>query len=179
MIRKHRDIFTGLFFLAFSIVMYISTFSIVGLTEAQIGADFMPRLVSIAIAITSISIIVSGFRKGTESAATAELERENNSEDSEQIELVEIEENEDSKQERGYLSVVLAAVLMIVYLISIPLLGFLLASIVYLSLQMLMFSDWNVKKIPMYLTVSIVTSAFVYYVFRYLFYVMLPVGILG
>lgn len=182
MAKKHRDIFTGLFFLAFSVVMYISTFSIVGLTDAQIGADFMPKLTSIAIAITSIGLIVNGFRKGTETAVTAELsEKEGNTEGpkNKENDSLKIGEIKDSKQKLGYISLILTVILMIGYLILLPILGFLIASILYLFLQMMIFSDWKSKKIPLYLMISIVTSAFIYYVFRNLFYVMLPSGIFG
>lgn len=182
MAKKHRDIFTGLFFLAFSVVMYISTFNIVGLTDVQLGADFMPKLTSIAIAITSIGLIVNGFRKGTETAATAEMiENKENTYESIGEESRSMKEvgTKDSKKKLGYISLIFTVILMIGYLILLPILGFLIASILYLFLQMMLFSDWRSKKIPLYLMISIVTSAFIYYVFRNLFYVMLPSGILG
>lgn len=164
--RKYSDVYAGGFLLVLSIVMFISTFSIQALTDSRVGADFMPKIIAVLIAILSISIIVNGFRRKDEIVRDEQ-------------EVSSLENEVESKNDKSYLLVIISVALMFIYLFLIPILGFLISTTAFLLIQMLLFSEWKAKNIILYLIISIITSTLIYYLFRNVFYVMLPSGILG
>lgn len=171
--RNYNDLITGTILLALSIVMFVATFNIEALTDSRVGADFMPKIIAILIAIMSIPVIVNGFKgkkivKSDEKSAV-----------SDDGEASISEAKEDTGNETSYISLVLTIILLFVYLFLIPIIGFLIATSAYLIVQMLLFSEWTIRNTIRYAVISIVTSAIVYFVFRNAFYVMLPAGILG
>lgn len=164
--RKYSDVYAGGFLLVLSIVMFISTFSIQALTDSRVGADFMPKIIAVLIAILSIFIIVNGFRRKDEIVRDEQ-------------EVSSLENEVESKNDKSYLLVIISVALMFIYLFLIPILGFLISTTAFLLIQMLLFSEWKAKNIILYLIISIITSTLIYYLFRNVFYVMLPSGILG
>lgn len=164
--RKYSDVYAGGFLLVLSIVMFISTFSIQALTDSRVGADFMPKIIAVLIAILSISIIVNGFRRKDEIVRDEQ-------------EVSSLENEVESKNDKSYLLVIISVALMFIYLFLIPILGFLISTTAFLLIQMLLFSEWKAKNIILYLIISIIASTLIYYLFRNVFYVMLPSGILG
>lgn len=164
--RKYSDVYAGGFLLVLSIVMFISTFSIQALTDSRVGADFMPKIIAVLIAILSIFIIVNGFRRKDEIVRDEQ-------------EVSSLENEVESKNDKSYLLVIISVALMFIYLFLIPILGFLISTTAFLLIQMLLFSEWKAKNIILYLIISIIASTLIYYLFRNVFYVMLPSGILG
>lgn len=153
--------------------MFVATFNIEALTDSRIGADFMPKIIAILIAIMSIPVIVNGF-KGRE---VVETDSKATIADDDEVSISEAQE--ETINEKSYIDLILTIVLLIVYLILIPILGFLIATSAYLIIQMLIFSEWTIRNVLLYGVISIVTSSIVYFVFRNVFYVMLPAGIFG
>ena len=68
---------------------------------------------------------------------------------------------------------------MVGYFVLMPYIGFLIMTTIYLFLQMLLLSDKSNKKIVSFFAISIVSSLVTYFIFRSIFYVMLPSGIFG
>lgn len=170
MVAKYDDVFSGFFLLIVSVVMYIATFSFEALTTTLIGPAFMPQIIAIAIGIFSILIIVNGFMK------TRTIEKE------ETLPEPVVEGHDDkliSGQKDSYRPVILTLLLMLAYVVLIPVIGFLITTILYIFLQMMILSDKTTRKIWLFALVSIVSSVVIYYVFRNVFYVMLPTGIMG
>jgi len=163
--RNYINIFSGLFFLVFSIVIFIQVNNIEALTDDLIGSDFLPRIVSILIALTGISIFVNGVlnkKKYSEGNKTTANEQEN-----------------DVKEKKDHLLVIYSMVLMLLYVMLVSTIGFLITTSSYMFVQMLLFSSINKKNILTYLIISIVATLIIYYVFRNVFYVMIPAGVLG
>lgn len=171
--RNYSDLITGTFLLALSIVMFIATFNIEALTDSRVGADFMPKIIAVLIAIMSIPVIVNGFKR------EKVIESDGKSAVSDDSEVSVSEAKEETDNEKSYISLVLTIILLFVYLFLIPIIGFLIATSAYLIIQMLLFSEWTIRNAIRYAIISIVTSTIVYFVFRNAFYVMLPAGILG
>jgi len=171
--RNYTDIITGTVLMALSIVMFVMTFNIEALTDSRVGASFIPRIISVLIAIMSIPVIVTGFgRRGGDKA-----DKINSVSDSDETSHSKTEE--PLEKENSYIYVIVTIVLLFVYLYLIPIIGFLIATSAYLIIQMLIFSEWTIKNMRRYAVISIITSTIIYYVFRNAFYVMLPAGILG
>lgn len=68
-----------------------------------------------------------------------------------------------------------------IYVTIIDPLGFLLSTVVYLIAQMIILYPEKLtkKKLILFVVISIVASAAIYYIFRNVFYLMLPAGIFG
>lgn len=157
---RNGDVYSGIFFIVYAIVLFIATFSIRQLDVATIGSDFVPRLVLGGMFILSAILVIQGLRK-------RKAEEDHRSTEKEQGEKA------------NYKSVLSTIALMIGYVALIDLLGFLISTVVYLVLQFILLTDRSHWKIPMYVVIAIVTSGLIYYIFRMVLHVMLPTGILG
>ena len=164
MAQKYSDVFSGVILLMAAVGMFVTTYSFEALTVSKVGPEFMPRVIALLIAVTSIAMIVSAFNK---------MRRE-------KIENAQIlDEEMDSSGEKSYTSVLVSVLLMVGYFVLMPYIGFLIMTTIYLFLQMLLLSDKSNKKIVSFFAISIVSSLVTYFIFRSIFYVMLPSGIFG
>jgi len=161
--QRYSDIYSGVFLFLIGLGMYLTTFSFKVLTASKIGSAFMPQLIAISICVISIFIIVTGFKKSKLS----------------KVEEVDQDLEAEKDDLPNYLPVFLSVVLMVVYLYLMSLVGFLIMTALYLVLQMYVLSDRAKKKIPMFIIIAIISSGSIYYVFRTIFHVMLPSGLLG
>ena len=73
----------------------------------------------------------------------------------------------------------ISIIAMLIYILLTPILGFLIATALFLIAQMLIISNFAKEKIILFFVISILMAVIVNYVFRNVFYVMLPQGILG
>jgi len=163
--RNYINIYSGLFFFIFSIVIFIQVNDIEALTDDLIGSDFLPKVTSILIAITSVFIFISGLSNKKEQLE--ESESKSNKHES------------DRNDKKDYLLVLYSIILMLLYVVLVSTIGFLITTSSYMFIQMLLFSSVNKKNILIYLAVSIISTLIIYYIFRNVFYVMIPAGILG
>lgn len=166
MVAKYEDVFSGAFLLVVSVIMFITSFSFEALTTSLVGPAFMPQIIAIVMAIFSVIITVSGFKKSK--SATEQINAPE-----------ELEEELIVTEKKSYKPVLISLALMIGYVALLSYVGFLIMTVVYIFLQMLLLSHVTHRKIWLFLLISIVTSATIYYLFRNVFYVMLPTGIIG
>ena len=82
------------------------------------------------------------------------------------------------KVKKNYLCVTLSLVLSLCYVLSLPSLGFVIASALYLFLQMWLFAPKNDRRMFLLLAISITVSVAIYFIFRVMLNLMLPNGIL-
>lgn len=168
MAAKYQDVYSGLFLLIVSGVIFFTAFSFEALTTTRIGPAFMPQIIGIIMAVFSIIIVINGFRKSREVNEGSAAEEE-----------VSVEDELIVTEKRSYKPVILTLVLMIVYLALMPYIGFLIMTTVYMFVQMLVLAHITNRRIWLFLIISVITSAAIYYLFRNVFYVMLPTGIIG
>ena len=170
MVIKYQDVISGFFLLIVSVAMFAVTFSFEALTVSKVGPDFMPKIIASMIMIFSIIIIANGLKKAKVHNENTGAYQESQGDDTKSV-------SKDEK--KNLLPVMMTLGLMIGYFVLIPILGFLLMTALYLFLQMLLLSHKSNRKIWLFAILSIATSALIYYVFRSVFYVMLPTGIIG
>ncbi|MDW0116126.1 tripartite tricarboxylate transporter TctB family protein [Sporosarcina thermotolerans] len=164
MVPKIRDVQSGIFLLVVSVIMFSATLSFKKLTSTAVGPAFMPQIIAGLIALMAIAIIIQGIR-----SVKAEREKESSADA-----VVE----KDPKDEVTYRPVILSFILMAVYVVVLPFVGFLITTAVYMFTQMMILSDKPERRWLLFAVVSVVSSATIYYVFRNVFYVMLPNGFL-
>ncbi|MFS0750423.1 tripartite tricarboxylate transporter TctB family protein [Oceanobacillus sp. 1P07AA] len=159
--NKLVDLFSALFLIVLSVVLYTSTFSFKQISASKIGSDFLPQVVAIALFVLSGILFVSALNKWNK-------ERKN------RAEVIG-----EQKVKLDYTLVLISLGLIAVYLFLIPTLGFLLSTIVYLFIQIYLISTPEKRSPIKFAVVSIVVSVSVYWVFKDVFFLMLPAGILG
>lgn len=165
MISKIRDVQAGIFLLFVSVIMFTTTLTFKKLTTSQVGPAFMPQVIAVLIALMAVAIIIQGVRN---------VKAERGKKASTDVVVTK----KDTKNEVTYRPVILSFALMAVYVVVMPFVGFLITTAVYMFIQMMILSDKPERKWLLFVTVSVVASASIYYVFRNVFYVMLPNGFL-
>ncbi|MDT8862145.1 tripartite tricarboxylate transporter TctB family protein [Alkalihalobacillus sp. MEB130] len=166
---KVRELISAIAFLLFSIFMYVSTNNIRSMTDMGVGPDFAPKLVAIGIFILSAIHLIKVLKDWKKPIAEKE-------------EVGEEQVKRDYKKfhiKKKYRNAFLTILAIALYFFSVPILGFLLSTIIYLLLQMFLLGERKYWNIPVFLILSIVVACSVYYIFRLVFEVRLPVGIFG
>lgn len=166
--RKYTNLLAGTVTLIVSIVIYVASNGIKRMVVTSIGPDFMPKIVAVMMGILSIVLIIQELQKLKRNKQQVENSSENKCLKSFNI----------IKFAKANLDIV-TLVLIILYAVAMPILGFLISTVVYLFIQMLIMSQ-N-RKIN-YLAISIISVVFstvIYFVFTKVLFVMLPSGILG
>ncbi|QCR32323.1 tripartite tricarboxylate transporter TctB family protein [Lysinibacillus sp. SGAir0095] len=168
MVQSKVDFITGGVIAAVAAIMFIMTFSFEEFAGAGVGVgvEFMPRVIAVLMLITAVVIMINAYRNRDKQIKVIDGETG-----------LEVEEEDPNSKNYKKLSISLGA--MIIYAILTPFIGFLLSSILYLITQMFILSDNDKKKLIVIGTISIVMSVIVYFIFRNVFYVMLPQGIIG
>jgi len=155
MSEKRRDIIGSIVFLVFGIFLFAVSFTVRTIIENDVGPAFMPKVVAAAIMIVSISKLVIALK--------------NNNDD-----YTAIKKSSDDKM--GSLLTILN---LGAYVILFEPLGFIVSSILFLVLQMIILSDKvNLKPIK-FIIVSISSTIAIYLLFVYTFNLMLPEGLLN
>ncbi len=80
---------------------------------------------------------------------------------------------------KAIMQVCISIISMLVYALSIDVVGFIIMTTLLMFVQMLIISNWKYKKSVSYLIISASSSVAFYYLFSQVFYLMLPQGILG
>lgn len=164
MVLKNKNIQSGIFLLLVSVVMFVATLSFKQLTTSQVGPAFMPQIISALIGLMSIAIIIEGYRK-VKSGTKGDPDEEG-------------EEVQGNAKEISYRPVIQSFVLMAIYVAVMPVVGFLITTMLYMFLQMMILSSKPERRWLLFAIVSVVASSVIYYVFRNVFYIMLPSGLL-
>lgn len=153
--NKTRDIICSLLFLILGIFMFSQALKITSIMGKDLGSGFMPKVIAVALVLTSLLKLIATFFEKNPS----EEEKENN--------------NQDSKG--GLLTI--GALLF--YVLTFEILGFIVSTTAYLFIQMLIFSDEKNRKSLLFLTISVVFSIATYVLFVYLIQKPLLTGILS
>lgn len=164
-LNNYRNIGAALAVLFIAVFLFISSFFVTTSTVTTLGPDFMPRLISIVIFLLGLMNLRTAIRD-------FQFLKKNN-------------KLEPAAPPRSFKEIFLdnldwaSGILMMAYVICISVFGFLLPSIVYMFLQILLYTTTQKRNYVLYILVSIAIPSAVYFLFRNYFFLMLPKGILG
>jgi hypothetical protein len=128
-------------------IFYLSTqFEVGFIIDAGLGADFFPKLISCILFILSAILFIKSFR-GIQ---------------------------EPSPFNKNVKNVLIAIVAIIAYLVLMNIIGYLIASILFL---IVMFKFLKVHSNKLLIIYSILFATFIWYVFSNIFNINLPTGI--
>lgn len=158
-----RDMISGAVVLCLAAGLYSLSFTVEEVHFSGVGAQFMPRLIAVLFAVLGAALILTAARKNAAVKAAG----------------LTPEKSGNDRAPNGYLLVLANIILFTLYLFCLEPVGFLIATTVYLFLQMLLLSAKHERRHGLFCAVSLLTSVASYYLFTKGFLVILPPGILG
>ena len=165
--KKYQGVAMAGAFVLLGIVLFISSFEMKSLAQAQVGPELVPRIVASGMIILGLLNVCSEYRKAKKEAEPEGAAQEDGC----------TEEKKPFLKRHGF-GLTLALVFAYVWLM--PLVGFILATVMYLFCQICIFAhDLSKKKLLQYVLISVLTSVGVYLIFALVFGLPLPSGIWG
>ncbi|MBM7632243.1 tripartite tricarboxylate transporter TctB family protein [Geomicrobium sediminis] len=161
--ERRSNVVTGLSFLVLAVGVFFLSINMNTLSILSIGvsSSFFPVVASIIMFLISIVLLyLSRKQTGNEEVASTKEHDEG---------------NVKSKQ----VNVGITFVLILLYLLFLPIIGFILATTLYLVVQSYLLATKEKRNLLMFSSLSLTASVVIYHVFRSGFDLMLPVGILG
>jgi len=155
---RNKDIQVSIFFIILAIAIYLLSFNIISMSVFVVGPDFVPKLVAFGIALCAILLGISSYQnRGNDSESTS--------------------------AKKGSLGInrelISVFLLILIYIILLNKVGYLIMTSVYLFGHFMVMAGNKNRNIPVFLIASIVFSVATYYLFRNVFSLFLPAGILG
>ncbi len=149
--RINKSIVGGVFFLLLSLAIWFTIpYQIKVLNEDMINAQFLPKTITMVMLILSVLLLIQSIVKAKKNG-TAEKD------------IITIQWSEETR-------VLLAFVLLVVYAIVMPMIGFLISSIVVSGLVLLLM---KVKKWTYYVY-TFALAVFIHVIFKYALNIQLP-----
>lgn len=153
---KRKDFITGICGMVFSAVLFGLSVEIGMKENTTIGADFMPKIVAVAMFILFAMVTYYGYR---------------------QMKSGEEEKKPDYKPNYPGVAIIFAG--MILYAALLKTVGFILTSLVFLLFAIVMMTKKEEMKPVKYIIITVIAVLFIYFVFTGIFGIRLPKGILN
>ena len=153
MTNRQRDTIAAVIFLAFGIFMFANSLSINSIIPNEVGSGYVPKFLSIVIVIISVALLVLTLLKKKLGST----------------------EKTDEDIKGGVFTVMALAA----YVLLFEFLGFLLSTALYLFVQITLLSNEKNRKFLVFGIISIVVPLVIYGLFKALFHLPFPIGILG
>ncbi len=155
MTNKMRDILCAVIVIAFGAAMIYFVKDVRRVIRSDVGSAFVPTLIGWCIVITGASKLIYSIFTGLKS------------------------ENKKIVFDQDFFGGIGTIILMLLYMIAFQPVGFVVSSIVYLFLQMLLLSDKTNRKILLFAVIAVILPVAVDALFVYVIKMPLPVGIFG
>ena len=156
--KKYGDIVVGVFFMALSAIMMVMAQMLPKSKVMEIGPDFMPMVIGAITFVLALILTVLNVKN---------------------MKLRAAELAEAAIDECDYKRVLLSALLVLIYVFVLQPVGFIVSTLVYLPLQMLVLSpddQRGKKQIIQLLIIDVIFTMAVFFLFRYGFKIVLPAG---
>lgn len=149
---KNKDFVLGIIMIAFAVFMFVLTKGLPNTESQFFDSRFMPYLVSIMSLLLGIVQIIKHLGK----------------------------ESEHESIKKDFKTLAITTVLLACYIFLYGQIGFIVASIVFLFLQIIILTpNYYKKNYVLYGVLAVVTTLAIYYLFLILFKIKLPSGILS
>lgn len=152
MTNKKRNLVVSILFLAFGVFLFVQSMGVKHMMKNDVGSGFFPKVIAIAIIAVSLVRLVMTLKEEEKEAKKS---------------------NSDPKG--GWMTIVLVSL----YVLAFNEVGFLIATVIYLFLQMLVLTPAEKRNIPLLAVISVAAPVFIYTLFVYVINTPLPKGIFG
>lgn len=159
--KKYGDIVISIFYLALATAMIIMANMLPKSTVTSLGPEFMPIVIGIVTLILAAILLITSIRGFKANLAAIEAG--------------------DEKDDSDYKRVLGSFIMVLAYVMILRPVGFIISTIVYLPIQMLILSpeEQRSTKNSIKLTIlAVIFTMVVFFLFRYGFKIMLPNGII-
>ena len=157
--RKYGDIIIGIFYAALGAVTIWLSSQLPKSKVMKIGPNFMPDVIGTLIIVLALMLLFSAVKNFKANAAKAEAMPADTSD---------------------YKRVLASLVLVVIYVNILAPVGFILSTLGYLFLQIVVLAPndrRSAKQILMYAVIDVIFVFVVFFLFRYGFKIVLPAGI--
>ncbi len=157
--RKYGDIIIGIFYAALGAVTIWLSSQLPKSKVMKIGPNFMPDVIGTLIIVLALMLLFSAVKNFKANAAKAEAMPADTSD---------------------YKRVLASLVLVVIYVNILAPVGFILSTLGYLFLQIVVLAPndrRSAKQILMYAVIDVIFVFAVFFLFRYGFKIVLPAGI--
>ena len=152
MSNKEKNLVVSLVFMAFGIFLFVESMGIKHMMKNDVGSAFFPKVVAVAITGVSVIRLIMTLRE-----PASERKKSN------------------SDLKGGWLTIVLIAA----YVMAFQPVGFIISTMVYLFLQILVLVPKEKRSWPLTIIISVVAPLAIYGLFTYLISSPLPKGLWG
>jgi putative tricarboxylic transport membrane protein len=161
MSEKNKRLFSSILVLSFALIVFIGSLNMRTLLASLTGPEYVPRIVASLLLVLGLFLLASAV-KNYRSDDSDEGKRE---------------DEHDTFLDKYIVNVTL--VLFFLYVLFLKRLGFVISTVLYVTLQIDVFSrSFNIKKTIVYLVFAIPFSLLIFYIFSKFFNVVLPRGVL-
>jgi putative tricarboxylic transport membrane protein len=154
---RNGDFLAGLVLFVLGFFMLGNAINFGRQIDAAIGADFFPKIISAALIAVSVGLILGGVK----AVKAAEAE------------------GSGAQPSKNYPGFAATLGLLILYIFVMPVLGFIIATVPFTFLLILILVPKGKKNRLLFLGISAGITLAAYFLFVKVFFVMLPAGILG
>ncbi len=157
--KKYGDIVVGVFFMILSVVLIAMAKMLPKSKVMEIGPDFMPLVIGVVTFILAALLTFLSIKN---------------------FKMHEKELENAVIPECDYKRVLSSIILVLIYVFLLKPVGFIITTIVYLLLQMLVLSpdeERDTKHIVRLVVIDVIFTFVVFFLFRYGFKIVLPAGI--
>ena len=157
MIReKYNDVCSGIFLLILGGILLVASFSIPAGAAVNIGSDFMPKVTCVLLTVLGIIIVWNGrgYAKDFDVASY-------------------------QKAENNYPDLAKSVLALFLYMLLLVPIGFLIMTTVYVFAQAMILAPKERRNPVLFAVIGLLTAVVVYVIFRHIFILMLPTGILN
>lgn len=152
MTNKKRNLVISGLFLAFGVFLFVQSMGVKHMMKNDVGSGFFPKVIAVAIIAAALVRLILTLKEPEGEAKKA-----------------------SSDMMGGWLTIALVGI----YVIAFNEVGFLIATAIYLFLQMLVLTPAEKRNIPLLAGISIAAPVFIYTLFVYVINTPLPKGIFG
>ena len=158
-IKKYNDIYAGGLILVIGAVLLAASFFVPKGSAVTIGSDFMPKVTCGLMTVLGLWILKEGLaaaRKYNEHA-----------------------DHQEAAGKAHYKELLISIVLLFVYMLLLVPVGFLIMTTIYIGFQATILAPSEKKRPVKFMIIGLVAAVVIYFVFRNVFVLMLPAGILS
>ncbi len=152
MTDKKKSIIVSVMFLAYGIFMFVISQSLKPMMQNDVGSGFFPKVISVVFIAMSLIRLIFAIREKEGEAPKA-----------------------DSDMKGGWETILLIGA----YCMAFQPVGFIISTVVYLFLQILVLTPPERKNLPLAVIISVVGTIAIYVLFVYAINTPLPKGLFG
>jgi hypothetical protein len=162
MSARYKDLCSGLFLTLLGFAFFISSFGIPRGAEMGVGADFMPKVLSVLLLLLGGLITLQARNRVSDQAGVEKAP-----------DAVEPPRNENGR------SLPLSLLYLALFIVLLDRIGFIVMTFLYAFFQILLFAPREKRNYILFGIIAAVLTILVYFIFVKGFKMMLPGGILG